>query len=412
MPAATPVPRGPSVLTLYSAADLLTAPGCPVCRYGGEARERYLGWFALEAHAEAGTITRLRASLGMCARHTRALIGQPGSPTRLTAVYQYILAAARDRLAGQATAVAACPACDHDGAASRRALETLLEDLADPFVRDRCRELGGLCIPHLRAATARGQRRAVTWLGEMMTLTLRADSPGVEWLAGGDGDAEVRAALRRALPAAAMPGTYVCAACLAAAHSERDCLAQVGGLLRGRDPGLLLCSAHLADAALALRHGGRVRTLLAWQADCYAATMARPSAARAANPRAWLRTAGRHRDTVADCPVCRARSHGAAGALEDLRDDLRAVPDTRDRGAPLCVRHLLGLRAADPRAGQVAARGAVGHADVLIAELTQAFRKNTWAHRAEARGPEMTAWRRATAFVDGSVFCGCPPPAG
>ncbi len=49
------------------------------------------------------------------------------------------------------------------------------------------------------------------------------------------------------------------------------------------------------------------------------------------------------------------------------------------------------------------------HADMLIAELTEAFSKNTWAHRYETRGPEMTAWRRAAAFLDGGVFCGCPP---
>jgi len=46
---------------------------------------------------------------------------------------------------------------------------------------------------------------------------------------------------------------------------------------------------------------------------------------------------------------------------------------------------------------------------MLIAELTEAFRKNTWAYRHEARGPEMTAWRRAAAFLDGSVFCGSGP---
>jgi hypothetical protein len=411
------MPRGPSVLTVYSAADLLTAPGCPVCRYAGEASDRYLGWFALQAHAEAATITRLCASLGMCARHTRALMGQPGSATRLTAVYQYIVAAARDRLAGQATTLAACPACDHDDSASSRALDTLLEDLADPSVRDRWRELGGLCIAHLPAATARGHRRDVAWLAETMTLTLSAATPGLEWLAGGiDGDAEMRAVLRHALPARAIPGSYVCAACLAAAHAERDCLAQVAGLLvAGGDPSLLLCATHLADAALAAGRGGGVRALLRWQADCHAATLSRPSVLRAGrragNP-AWLRTSRRRRDSTAACPVCRARGHAAAEALDDVRLGLRAAPQAIDRRVTLCVRHLLGLRMADPWAGQAAAAlGAVEHAGVLIAELTEAFRKNTWAHRAEAQGPEMTAWRRATAFVDGSVFCGCPPLA-
>lgn len=97
MPSATPIPRGPTVLTLYTAADLLTGPGCPVCRYVGEVSDRYLAWFALEAHADAVTITRLCSSLGMCARHTRALMSQPGAASRLTAVYRYVVEAARHR---------------------------------------------------------------------------------------------------------------------------------------------------------------------------------------------------------------------------------------------------------------------------------------------------------------------------
>ena len=78
-------------------------------------------------------------------------------------------------------------------------------------------------------------------------------------------------------------------------------------------------------------------------------------------------------------------------------------------GCPYACGTLLGLRALDPWAGHVAAGGAVERADMLIAELGEAFSKNTWAHRHETRGPEMTAWRRAAAFLDGGVFCGCPP---
>jgi hypothetical protein len=47
MPSATPVPRGPSMLALGSAADLLTRPGCAACCYVTEAGDRYLAWFAL-----------------------------------------------------------------------------------------------------------------------------------------------------------------------------------------------------------------------------------------------------------------------------------------------------------------------------------------------------------------------------
>jgi hypothetical protein len=46
---------------------------------------------------------------------------------------------------------------------------------------------------------------------------------------------------------------------------------------------------------------------------------------------------------------------------------------------------------------------------MLIAELNEAFSKNTWARRHETPGPEMIAWRRAAAFLDGNVFGGCPP---
>jgi hypothetical protein len=63
----------------------------------------------------------------------------------------------------------------------------------------------------------------------------------------------------------------------------------------------------------------------------------------------------------------------------------------------------------DPRAGHLAAQDAAEQAGLLIAELGEAFYKNTWAHRHDPRGPEMTAWRRAAAFLDGRVFCGGPP---
>lgn len=183
MPAATPLPRGPVVLTLYSATDLLTGPGCPVCRYAGEAASRYLAWFALEGHADAVTVTRLCASLGMCPRHTRGLMSQPGAARRLTALYRYLVRAARDRLAGHAARLAGCPACEHDDGAAGRALETLLEGLADGPVRHRYRELGSLCIPHLRAASARGDQRLIAWLAQTMTAAITARPPGRSRLA-------------------------------------------------------------------------------------------------------------------------------------------------------------------------------------------------------------------------------------
>src|SRR6266567_4100518 len=99
MPAAAPLPRYPSVLTLDGVSGLLTGPGCPVCRYVGEASDRYLTWFGLEGHSDAAAIHRLAGSAGVGARHNRRLKGQPGAGGKLTGGYQYILRAARETLA-------------------------------------------------------------------------------------------------------------------------------------------------------------------------------------------------------------------------------------------------------------------------------------------------------------------------
>jgi hypothetical protein len=102
-------------------------------------------------------ITRLCRSLGMCPRHTRGLMSQPGAAHRLTAVNRYVLQAARQQLKGRPAPArsAACPACEHDDAAAGRALHTLIDGLAEGPARERYREPGGLCLPDLRNAAAR-----------------------------------------------------------------------------------------------------------------------------------------------------------------------------------------------------------------------------------------------------------------
>jgi hypothetical protein len=268
MPAATPIPRGPTVLTVYTAADLLTGPGCPVCRYAGEAADRYLAWFALEGHADAVTVTRLCASLGMCARHTRGLMSQPGAARRLTALYRYLIRAARDRLAGRTARPGGCPGCEHDDAAGR-ALDTLLDGLPDGQLRDRYRKLGGLCIPHLRAASARGNHQVLAWLAQTMTAAVTAGQAGPGWLAGPVGDADTRLVLRTALPTVALADSGACPACLAAGRSEHARLTRIArGSGRGQpDRRLLLCTGHLGDLIVLAGQPGAA-PLLAWQADC------------------------------------------------------------------------------------------------------------------------------------------------
>ena len=397
MPAPAPLPRGPSVLTLYSAADLLTAPGCPVCRYVTEASDRYLGWFALEGHAQSAAITRLCSSLGMCAGHTRRAMSQPGAAIRLTAVYRYVVTAAGDRLAERKARPAACPACEHDEAAAWRAVDTLLEDLADPSVLDRFRELGGLCLPHLAAAITRSRRMAL--LAETAQERIAARDLRCDWLAGTDHDAETRSVLRRAVPATGSPGAAACAPCLAGAQAEQDTLTRLPAVASdGPDPALTLCASHLADAAMVAGARG-MRPLLAWQMQCLTSRL---PAGRAQ----WLRAGPRRRD-ISGCAVCRAGRAAAQRGLASLSD----APQLQVTDAALCVRHHLVLLAAEPRRAQLFAPSAVRRADQLAAELADAFDRISRAYSTGTPAPESTAWQRAAAFLDGSVFGGrCQPP--
>ena len=328
-------------------------------------------------------------------------MSQPGAAIRLTAVYRYVVTAAGNRLAGRRPApLAACPACEHDEAAAGRALDTLLEDLADPSVLDRFRELGGLCLPHLAAATARSRR--VAPLAETAQHAISARDVRCDWLAGTDHDAQARAVLRRAVGAAGSPGAVACPPCLAGAQAEYDALARLPTWAsNGPDPALTLCASHLADAALAAGARG-IRPLLAWQMRCLTSRL---PAGRAQ----WPRMGSRRRD-VSDCAVCRARRAAAHRRLAVLRD----VPQLQATDAALCARHHLILRAAEPRSAELLARTAVRRADQLAAELAEAFDRISRAHNTGTPAPESTAWQRAAAFLDGSVFggrCG-PPPAG
>jgi hypothetical protein len=397
MPAATPLPRGPSVLTLYDAADLLTAPGCPVCRYASEAGDRYLRWFALEAHAQPDTITRLCACLGPCARHTRLMMSQPGAAIRMTAVYRYVVTAARDRLAGRGGRLAACPACDHDAAAAERALSTLIEGLADSATMYRFRELGGVCLPHWAAVASAGRRLTVEWLTETMRESVTAPSAHLAWLAGTDPDAEIRAVLRRSVPTTGLAAPMACPPCLASAQAERDALDRLAALASdGPEPTLTLCAEHLADAAVTTTDRPGLRALLAWQAECLTTRLNSRSAH-------WLRAGRRQRAPDGQCAVCHARHTAAQRVLAEVSTERPARA-----GSALCVRHHLALRVAAPRASQALLPAVVQAADVLIGDLADAFDATARARSRGAPALDSGAWRRAAAFLDGAVFGGYP----
>jgi hypothetical protein len=410
VPSAAPVPRGPSVLLLGSAAGLLDRPGCPACRYAAEASDAYLAWFALDGHHDADVLGRVCGSRGMCAPHTRRLLSQPGAASRLTAVYRYIIEAAMRDLSARP---ARCPACEHDAAAADRVLGILLEDV---MAGDRTayKQHGGLCLPHLRRAATIGKSADLRWPVRFMVSRIAEQPPSLDLLAGSpDADADSRASLRAALPL--LPprdASPACRPCWAAADAERQELAGIAaadGRAAASGPDDRLCAPHLRDAALAA--GCAVRDVLAPQAQRHSARLAQVLDSR---PRLLGISVGylspRSRRALADpgCPVCRRGDSASSQEVERLRAMLRAWEAGRQTVVRLCVRHGATLHAMDPRAGRVAASSLAEFADQLVTELTDDFIMQTWAHRADARGADMTAWRRAATFLDGGVLGGCP----
>jgi len=415
VPAATPLPGRPSALVLGSVEDLLGQPGCAVCRHAAQASDRYLAWFALESHADPVTIARLRASLGMCPGHTRAVMRQPGAPIRLTAVFRYFMQSARACLGSRPATLRPCPACEHDRAAADRAMSIVLDGMTEIRLQDRDPGLGGLCLPHLRDAAAQARRRGHRRLLLALAAGAAGATPSMDMLAGApDHDADERARLRALLP----PGTEIpagsCPACLAAARAEARRLARdaddSGDQPADGGRGACLCAVHLRDVAA-------IRPDLAPAMLAAQSGFAADAASRLLSARPWPGSRNsrgrraRHRllPGAQACSVCAAAESAARQALGRCQVIASTTPPPAT-AACLCVRHVLAVRAASQAAGAVASAAATARADVLIEQLAEAFRKNTWAHRHEPRGPEMAAWQRAAVFLDGRVFGGGPAP--
>jgi hypothetical protein len=378
MPSATPLPPGPSHLALFGAEDLLRPDGCPVCRYVADAGDRFLGWFALEAHADADMITRLCRSLGFCAPHARGMLSQPGAEGRMTAVYTYLLRAAARYLAEGTSPSAPCLGCTRDAEAAERALDTLLAGLQEPGIRDRYRAAHGLCLPHLHAAAPRGGRRLAAWLAQDTLARLAPGPPGRAILTGG--------------PAPLPPvRSDPCRACLMAYRLVRDAPSNPGdpsaGLVRG-GPSAGLCPEHLRDACTgpggAQLLAAEAKRALAWLAET------------ASPPGRFAKLPARPRRRTDVCLVC--RSVGTPGDQA-----VRALHANPDQPPQMCLRHVIALRDRDSRAAGPFIRPTADRTRALLAELEEASRKRSWPHRHEPRGPEMTAWRRAASFVDGRI---------
>jgi hypothetical protein len=155
--------------------------GCPLCRLAQKAERAYVDSVNYERVLDLNTRDALKASRGMCRRHTRMWEDVQGAALGLAIVYRIsVLDLLRDtepddsrgsslfRRQAKAEATAAaldatagCPACEVERGAVHRFGTLLLQDIEDPEVQAALEASGGLCLPHLRAVLGfKGAERA------------------------------------------------------------------------------------------------------------------------------------------------------------------------------------------------------------------------------------------------------------
>jgi hypothetical protein len=357
---------------------------------------------------------------------------------------------------------AACPACASAQFNVNLVLTGVLRGLDEQRLARRYVDAGGLCLPHLLAAVPTAEPSALELVCD--TLAARLQHPAdVIALTGLDRDAPNRAIWRTRVPDSAPAferhdtihrlldrlDTDACPACLRSGQAEREYLLWLvaehceHAQILTNDPGEV-CPVHLADlaaldpdtgAAASSRTGDRWRSELravsaelAWPAAHPADGSGRGSPRRADPhpPRRWPRWAAAAKPHAADrsdwgparaglagdrlCPICRAVAVAQRRELALLIAALKlpAVASAYRRGHGLCARHARDL--IEPESSSLAHRHLAAKLGVLSWELEESSRKQAWASRHEAKGPEATAYVRFITQIDGHALMGAPAP--
>ena len=153
--------------------EAMADPGCPLCRLAARAERNFVDSLNYERVLDLKTRDALKASRGLCARHTRQWQALQGSALSMAIVYRVsILDLLRDtetlpqaklwrrgkdaaQLAQALEPDGPCLVCEIGAGTVQRFADLLLKDLPDPAVQTLLRDCGGLCVPHLRLALTR-----------------------------------------------------------------------------------------------------------------------------------------------------------------------------------------------------------------------------------------------------------------
>lgn len=188
-------------LSYHEVIEACDQPGCPICRIGSRAAERYLAGLIYDSVNDVPTRAGLRESLGFCHEHTwRAPEAGESAPLGIAFIYRDVINTLRKRLtavtfaaagptiwqqlkgaAGVAgenpsvakhlNATAVCPACarrtEMEGLAIAAVLDALTQN--DPRLLAKLQETEAICLPHLRQALH--QATSQTAFDHMVRLT-------------------------------------------------------------------------------------------------------------------------------------------------------------------------------------------------------------------------------------------------
>jgi hypothetical protein len=175
-------------LTPFSYHEVIDAcgqPGCPICRLGFRASERYLAGLIYDSVNDVPTRARLRQSWGFCHQHSwRAPEAGESAPLGLAMIYRDLLVNVGRKLdastyqaqgstlwrklrdkAGkpgkaaeleELATTAGCPACERQEEMEGLAITAVVHTLAqqDPRMNDALSQSDGFCLTHLQQALA------------------------------------------------------------------------------------------------------------------------------------------------------------------------------------------------------------------------------------------------------------------
>src|SRR5690606_21099104 len=151
----------------------LADPGCPACRARDAAVRHWFFIYQHESNGEWAVKERMARSFGMCAPHTRRLLGLgPATSWLAKGLFATVSTAGVRALDGaEPNSPAACPPCASGAAAETRRMDHLAMALSeaasggDSEAATYYRAGDGLCLPHARGFAVRaadaGHRAAI-----------------------------------------------------------------------------------------------------------------------------------------------------------------------------------------------------------------------------------------------------------